>query len=611
MSHLYGRNKQQTASLRITIVKMAAQSGNANWRQFVLAAISQQNADLTVSREQQAATTPESTNGSHSHAHPSPTRESSESTTTKPDTYTRKLATVRRIESLRPFSREQQIATFKGGWTVVVKTGKFMEGENVLFCEVDSFLPIIGPHGSVFAEVWNMKSFEGKNGYLVTTKFSINSEKTKVISQGHIFKLAAFPGIWPARQPFDTLHEDTPNSVGEDVHVDRDEKIDYAPQLGIVKYDPYPERTDQAPAIGPVPKFIIKADMERVQNCPNLFTKLKYKRFTFQESVKMDGRTMTCYFVPRTSRNYQLLARLPEGNHMMRSVHPNGRFGVCSRNQDLNSRSKSIYWDSAMNANLHVKLAKLGRSIAVQGELVGWDLQGNPHNYEKNQYEFFVFAVFDIDACNRWDPARVEVFARNHGLKHVPVLGYHKIPDIARNHEDLITRADMTSYEGLVFKNCADGRWFKVHSPRYLLRRGNEGNWSNPAPARVASPALVDYQAVSSPSTPSASVASPANLPVASTTDSSVVAVLGGWQANPQDMNPLFQAYRQADEMLATYPMFQAYMRDWHHAGASGASGFVSDPEQARIDQPNMWTWRNWLPPHEGGWNGGTIRLRV
>lgn len=68
----------------------------------------------------------------------------------------------------------------------------------------------------------------------------------------------------------------------------------------------------------------------------------------------------------------------------------------------------------------------------------------------------------------------VKNFSDAHNLKHVKVMGYHRLRDIAESHEDLISLAEVRGGEGLVFKSCVDDRWFKVLSPQWIVEQGDE-----------------------------------------------------------------------------------------------------------------------------------------
>ncbi|KAK3934833.1 RNA ligase-domain-containing protein, partial [Diplogelasinospora grovesii] len=376
----------------------------------------------------------------------------------------RKLATVRKIDGWTLFSKNLVLYTIEG-WTVLLKKSKgFRVGEFVLFVEVDSFMPATDPATKeIFAEAGDPVVFDGENGYRARTQtFAYGERGPRVLSQGHIFKLEDFPKIQSDIRRIQ-------NEAGNDTQsfLKRVRQIDYSSLLGIRKF----ENGNKGPggALGKIPYFIPKTDMERVQNCPNLFIKPKYREMVYQESMKMDGTSMTVYFVANSSKYFANLNRLPlKGGS--RPAYAKGRFGVCSKNLDLNNVQKNHYWDTALREDLHTKLSTFGQSIAVQGELVGWNIQGNRHQCPKGTYHFYVFSIWDIELQKRWPPTAVETWARAQGLKHVPVLGYVTIPKIARDHQDLLTRANLKLGEGMVFKSCADGRWFKVLSNRYILK---------------------------------------------------------------------------------------------------------------------------------------------
>lgn len=119
-------------------------------------------------------------------------------------------------------------------------------------------------------------------------------------------------------------------------------------------------------------------------------------------------------------------------------------------------------------------MAKTGMSIAIQGELVGWSIEGNPYNYPENKRDFFVYTVINIETRERWHPKDVKDFADVWGLKHVKIIGYTTLPAIAKSHKELVDRADKGEGEGLVFKCCDDNRWFKVLSSKYIITKGDE-----------------------------------------------------------------------------------------------------------------------------------------
>jgi hypothetical protein len=75
-----------------------------------------------------------------------------------------------------------------------------------------------------------------------------------------------------------------------------------------------------------------------------------------------------------------------------------GRFGACSRNCEVSDHpgSKDNYiWDQIKMLNLSESLPALGRSLALQGELVGPDLQSNKLRLQHRALR--LFRIFDID----------------------------------------------------------------------------------------------------------------------------------------------------------------------------------------------------------------------
>ncbi|TLD24738.1 hypothetical protein PspLS_05374 [Pyricularia sp. CBS 133598] len=232
-------------------------------------------------------------------------------------------------------------------------------------------------------------------------------------------------------------------------------------------------------SIGPAPGFYKKPAISRLKDCPNLFTKPKYKRFTYQESVKMDGSTMAVYFIPKHSPFFMTLHPLPQphGPNMMLS---NGRFGVCSANNDLAEREDCLYWKVALRAKLPQIMNEQNLDMVLQGELVGDKVNQNRHNYGTGQHELFAFDIYDHLDEGDWLPANdVLAWCQKFGVQHVPIKKTLHITDIAKCHEDIHQRADKEAQpdgnyaEGLVFKCLQEaGRRFKVHNRHYLKLHG-------------------------------------------------------------------------------------------------------------------------------------------
>lgn len=243
----------------------------------------------------------------------------------------RKLVTVRCVDSVTPFNGNHNILTLDG-WTVAAKKGDgiFKKGEYVVYFEVDCFLPITSNAAPLFRKALGQTSvFQDQKGYRVGTRDIVNNTTPikSVISQGLVFKLGLFPWInsdflrrRAALKPTDDFTDITRN-------------VDYSADLGVIKWE---SQADPETGNWTIPSFIKRTNTERVQNCPNLFIKPKYRTFVYQESVKLDGRSMTCYFVHRGSHVYPTLHNLGP-NYEENAILPNGRFGVCSKQCEVRS----------------------------------------------------------------------------------------------------------------------------------------------------------------------------------------------------------------------------------------------------------------------------------
>ncbi|KAK1780229.1 hypothetical protein QBC45DRAFT_324260 [Copromyces sp. CBS 386.78] len=419
--------------------------------------------------------------------------------------YARKLVTVRKINAVDTTNHHYTKLTIDG-WTVGIKRPSksidFKAGDRCIFLEPDTLLPADHPqpgYRKLFAQVGNpITSKDGRNWFRVGTRTLGNPRfpRWQFVSQGYVFPLQEIPEIHD-----DVMLRTRLVRFGSGDEEQELELVDYSAVLGAMKWDPHGEskstggsggnassKSDNTPTpIVKKPSFIQKTDSERVQNCLNLFIKPKYKNIVYQESVKIDGASMTCYFVPKQSKYFKQLHNPHPGPlSAAQSVFETGRFGICSKIVDLPFSEDCPYWAAAiandMGAlleNLHKEktgLGSRGGALAIQGELVGPTISGNHYGLPSTSSpSFTVYSVWDIEAQNRWDPRAVQKFCSTHGLSHVEVLGYHKVTDIAGSHADLIARANGRQGEGLVFKSCAgDGRWFKVLSDRWITERGDE-----------------------------------------------------------------------------------------------------------------------------------------
>ena len=335
----------------------------------------------------------------------------------------RKLASVQIIRGIEPIEDADLIElAIINNWRVVVsKKDGYKLGEKVIYCEIDSFLPI--REEFEFLRKSSYKKILDQEGFRLKT-IRLRGQ----ISQGLILPLSLLEG-------------------------DYNEGDDVTDLLGITKYEQPLDTSLEGIAKGLFPSFIEKTDEERVQNLTSKYG--GYKDIPFYATEKLDG-TSTTYYVK------------------------DGEFGVCSRNIELKEpqqgETPSIQWRIAQELGLKEKMIAFNKqtkqNIAIQGELIGFNIQGNPYKLKKQQ--FYIFNAFDINNYKKLGFEEIKAYASIFELNLVPIVKEYKtIPEI----DDLIYSADGKSKlnptanrEGLVLRTYDNKISFKVISNNYLLK---------------------------------------------------------------------------------------------------------------------------------------------
>jgi RNA ligase (TIGR02306 family) len=154
----------------------------------------------------------------------------------------RKMATVRRIDDIRPIPNADAIeCAVVGGWTVVVKKGEYSTGDVVVYCEIDSWIPT--ELASFLSKGKDPKEYEGIKGERLRT-VKLRGQ----LSQGLLLPLSIL------------------TNYGADLEAGDDVNDHLAAHLQIKKYEaPIPAEL-AAEVKGMFPGFIPKTDQERIQN---------------------------------------------------------------------------------------------------------------------------------------------------------------------------------------------------------------------------------------------------------------------------------------------------------------------------------------------------------
>lgn len=339
----------------------------------------------------------------------------------------RHLATVQEIVEIKPIEGGDAIEAVRiNGWWCVSKKGEFHVGSPCVYFEIDSLLPKKNPAFEFLAKGTKEKSMVVEG--VTYTGYRLKTIKLRgQVSQGLALPVSIF-GL-------DIFN------VGDDV----------SEMLEVVKYEaPIPAQLS-GKVKGNFPEFIPKTDEERIQNCTDLLE--KYKGQLFYVTEKLDGSSVTYY-------------------------KKDGIFGVCSRNLELLDTEGNTLWTVAKEIGLP---EKLDDGFAIQGELIGEGIQGNPLHIKG--HAFYAYNVFSINESKYLDFQDFLRFCLDLQIATVPVLD----PTVPLNFtlEEILNFADGHSRyapvarEGLVFRpiteareiiNGSEGRLsFKVISNQYLL----------------------------------------------------------------------------------------------------------------------------------------------
>ncbi len=345
----------------------------------------------------------------------------------------RKLASIQKIVDLSPIDGADKIevATVLG-WKVVVKKNEFKVGDEVVYLEIDSWVPFeLAPFLSKGAEP---REFEGIKGCRLKT-VRLRGQ----VSQGLILPLSIIPKSYGL---------DFKSAVGEDL-------TDF---LNIKKWEaPVPAQLGGL-VKGNFPSFIQKTDEERLQSNPEYLNICK--NMTLRGREKLDGSSCTIYY-------------------------NNGDFGVCSRNLDLTESADNSFWKIAHKYDLKTKMSALKRNIAIQGELVGPGVQGN--KYALNTIKYFMFSVFCIDTQEYLSDLEMTELAMQLDIECCPQYYDIKI-DESITVDTLLMLAEGKSFlnlnqerEGIVWRPLSNDKnpktgeriSFKTISNKFLLSGGD------------------------------------------------------------------------------------------------------------------------------------------
>lgn len=339
----------------------------------------------------------------------------------------RKLATVRKISDIQPIEGADMIElAIVDGWKVVVaKNVGHKVDDMVIYCEIDSFLPI--REEFEFLRKTSFKKMGDQEGFRLKT-IRLRGQ----VSQGLILPIVVL------------------NPPDANIYVTPFEGLDVTEMLDIVKYEPPIPASLAGKVKGLFPSFIRKTDEERVQNLASDYEKYRTQNklgMKFYVTEKLDGSSATFYVKDEV-------------------------FSVCSRNLELLETDDNTFWKVARELELEDKLKTLGFNVCLQGELIGEGVQGNPYKIKGQTVRFF--NGFNIDTQENIPFLQFTEITQKFGLTTVPILDFDF--DLPNSIDNMLEYAESPSNlnsnfgrEGVVVRSYDRTISFKSISNQFLL----------------------------------------------------------------------------------------------------------------------------------------------
>ncbi len=311
----------------------------------------------------------------------------------------RKLATIQTIKSLERIEGKDRIvyASFENvGFRVIVSTD-FAVGEKVVYCEVDSLLPITPAF-----------EFLKKRCYIEKLqRLRIkNMKMSGLYSEGIVFK---------------TTILEVPNIT---------DGMDVTSILDITKYDEeamYERKTSKPKRL----KWLLKIPVLRFVY--RFFNKKQKSLLPWpswaRKSDETRAQNLNYMYDMYTGQNFYCTEKLDGCSALYAYV--NNKFIVCSRNFQVKKDINNHYWKFAIDNDLErifkrVRKKYIKEDFYIQGELVGPNIQKNRYNLP--ELHLFVFNLYYLKQKRFADfidlDLKIHTFKKKDSkIRRVPFLG--------------------------------------------------------------------------------------------------------------------------------------------------------------------------------------------
>ncbi len=373
----------------------------------------------------------------------------------------RKLATIRQISKLEPIPKADRIEmALIDGWEAVVKKGEFKEGDFCVYFEIDSILPDLEVFEFMRPRKFRVKTarFMGQIAQGLAMPVSIIGE----ITNNHIYEIILGQDVTELLKV--TKHDPQAKKEArrnQRKDLKRNFIIEY--MLSFAWFRKFYFTFISQKRVRNYPWFISKTDEERIQNLPRIFKHWHDKQAYVME--KLDGTSAT-YAIFKDNKFYNKLVKK--------------NFYVCSRNLTLHRENDTEWWKMARTYDIKNKLLKVGKNIAIQGEIIGPGIQKN--KYKLDNQEYHVFNVIDIDENYKYSLGERKKFCKEYGFNCLDdFLTVTIIEDMNVKYMVEMSKGDSAyqnwdrvknlQREGIVVRLLEDDRHsFKVVNPEFLLK---------------------------------------------------------------------------------------------------------------------------------------------
>lgn len=419
---------------------------------------------------------------------------------------TRKLARIVTISDILPIPKADRLeVAVVDGWECVVQKGLYQKGDEALYLEIDAAIALDNPALEGFDTQYLKKTVDEKTGKEWAVIKSVRLRKQ--LSQGLLLnKSVCFKGrpnignvkpgtnltqaldimkyVSPAEAKLYNLEE--PSST-EDTSFMRRMVAKVRAKLikGIV-----------IEALLPWPQNHVKSDEERVQNVKELYDDMRRSE-EVEISLKANGESVTIYTDVDTKeigvaqRNYALRVRdvkytFGESLRLyaadwLRYINRKLSGGRCSTPKWANGYSArckplvdffhaSGVADMLKRFNENPLAFMEGKTLTVQGEMIGPDFNGNAEGVNRNQ--FYIYRAY-ANGNQRLTPSQTKEIANHLGVPYIPLIQERmRLPEDIR---EILKLADGPAHwknnglrEGIVAKGHVTGRSFKIISNKWL-----------------------------------------------------------------------------------------------------------------------------------------------